>query len=180
MGKAREDWEWIRIQEQPCPQCGPNPAHISLDSLGQVTREATENWTASLASSNVAQLRLTPQEGAWSPLQYALHVRDVLRVFGERIDVACREDDPTVPRFDPGDTGWLSHNQVEPAVAAVAIEGAADGFLWELALRADDERARTARRDGVDHFTVFAHARFGVHEANHHVLDATGRIGSAR
>jgi hypothetical protein len=100
----------------------------------------------------------------------------MLVVFGERIELACREDDPAVPWFDPGDEEWRAYNEAEPASAANAIERAAGDFSSILAHLQQSDWSRTARRDGVDQFTVAGLACFGVHEAHHHLLDADGRL----
>ena len=113
----------------------------------------------------------------WTPLEYAHHSRDMLVVFGERIELACREDDPVVPWFDPGDEQWRAYNEADAATAAAAIEQAANRFSSILANLQGTDWSRTARRDGVDQFTVAGLACFGVHEAHHHLLDAEGRLG---
>ncbi len=54
MKNAPEGWQWVRIQDRACPQCGQDPA-----------------------------------ADVCSPIQYGAHVRDMVRVFGDRILLAC-------------------------------------------------------------------------------------------
>lgn len=178
MRDAPEGWEWLRIQAEPCPQCGHDPARMPLDALGAVALEEVANWRAFLDAAEASDLRRSRSAGVWTPLQYALHVRDMLVVFAGRIELACREDDPVVSWFDPGEGAWRAYNATEPAKAAAAIGDAAEGFCSVLERRRDDDWSRTARRDGVDSFSVAGLACFGVHEAHHHLLDANGRLGA--
>ena len=176
MKEAPEGWEWVRIQSDPCPQCGHDPAQLPVSALGSSAIEAAAGWREFLETADPDALRLSPTPDVWTPLQYAFHTRDMLVVFGDRIELACREDDPVVPWFDPGDEEWRAYNEAEPATAAVAIEQAAGGFSSIVGRLQDDDWSRTARRDGVDRFTVAGLACFGLHEAHHHLLDAQGRL----
>ena len=176
MKDAPEGWEWVRIQSEPCPQCGQDPARLPLGALGATAIDAAASWSSFLESTDPEVLRRSPAPGVWTPLQYAFHARDMLVVFGERIELACREDDPAVPWFDPGDEEWRAYNEAEPASAANAIERAAGDFSSILAHLQQSDWFRTARRDGVDQFTVAGLACFGIHEAHHHLLDADGRL----
>jgi hypothetical protein len=149
---------------------------LPVDALGLATLDAAADWRAFLEAADPDALRRSPAPGVWTPLQYALHSRDMLVVFGERIELACREDDPVVPWFDPGEAAWLAYNETEPANAAAAIDRAAAGFSSVLGRLQESDWSRTARRDGVDRFTVAGLACFGLHEAQHHLLDADGRL----
>jgi hypothetical protein len=173
---APEGWEWVRIQGQPCPQCGHDPARLPVDGLAPAALDAAAHWRRFLEAADPDELRRSPAPEVWTPLQYALHSRDMLVVFGERIELACREDDPVVPWFDPGEAAWLAYNETDPASAAAAIDSAAAGFASVLGGLQQGDWSRTARRDGVDRFTVAGLACFGVHEAHHHLLDAEGRL----
>jgi hypothetical protein len=176
MRDGSEGWEWVRIQSDPCPQCGHDPARLRVDALGAATREAAADWRTFLESADTEQLRRSPAPDVWTPLQYAFHTRDMLVVFGERIELACREDDPAVPWFDPGEEAWRAYNEADPARAAAVIEQAAEGFGSTLGRLKEGDWSRSARRDGVDRFTVAGLACFGLHEAQHHLLDADGTL----
>lgn len=176
MKDVPEGWEWVRIQDEPCPQCGQHPAGLPVEALGTAALDAARHWGSFLAGAGEGDLRRSPAPGVWTALQYALHVRDMLVVFGERVELACREDDPAVPWFDPGEEAWIAYNAADPLETAAAIGDAAMGFAAVLDARGPADWSRTARRDGVDRFTVAGLARFGVHEAHHHLLDAQGRL----
>lgn len=179
MQDAPEGWEWVRIQSEPCPQCGQDPARLPVGALGSATVDAAARWRTFLECADPEELRRSRAPEVWTPLQYAFHVRDMLVVFGGRIELACREDDPAVPWFDPGEEAWREYNEAEPASAASAIEQAAEGFSSVLGRLDESDWTRTARRDGVDRFTVAGLACFGLHEVHHHLLDAEGGIPPA-
>ena len=173
--QTAEGWQWTLIQSLPCPQCGQHPAASPPATLGQVAVESAAAWRTFLTAQS-QNLSASPRPGVWSPLQYGAHSRDMLRVFADRIVMAVEEDDPVVPWFDPGPDAWASFNQLDPGELADAIEAQAHRLAGVLAARGDGDWARTARRDGVDSFTVAGLACFAVHEAHHHLLDANGSI----
>ena len=171
-----EGWEWTRIQTEPCPQCGQHPGAQPPAALGRVVISSTGDWRVFLAAADRGYLRANPHPDIWSPLQYGAHCRDMLDVFGDRIKLAVAEDDPMVPWFDPGPEAWQAYNRLDPADLADDMEASAGRFASILAERSESEWGRTARRDGVDRFTVAGLACFAVHEVHHHLLDANGSI----
>ena len=173
--QKEEGWDWTLIQSRPCPQCGQHPAAAPPGDLGQVALDAAAGWNEFL-TQRATDLRTSPGPGVWSPMQYAAHSRDMLRVFGDRIVMAVEEDDPVVPWFDPGPEAWVAFNQLDPKELAFEMEVEADRLGRILAARTSTDWARTARRDGVDSFTVAGLACFAVHEAHHHLLDADGSL----
>ena len=173
---STEGWEWIRIQQDPCPQCGQHPGSLAPAALAGAALESAAGWRSFLDRDDDAHLRTNPGPGVWSPIQYGAHVRDMLLVFGDRMLLAVREDDPSVPWFDPGEEGWLGYNRLEREVLAADIERQAQRLATIIGERSEADWSRTARRDGVDRFTVAGLACFGVHEAHHHLLDAEGTL----
>ena len=170
-----EGWEWVRIQRDPCPQCGHHPAGLPPGALGAGAVTSASAWRGYLQAAADADLRTCPAPSVWSPLQYGAHVRDMLAVFGNRILVAVTEDDPIVPSFDPGPAGWSAYNLLDAGELADELEAEAARFQSIVAGVDASAWSRTARRDGVDRFTVAGLACFGVHEAHHHLLDAERR-----
>jgi hypothetical protein len=178
MKEGPEGWEWVRIQQLPCPQCGQNPSAGPPGELGAVVEESLDGWRLFLAGARSQDdyLRTHPGPEVWSPIQYGFHVRDMLKVFGDRILLAVEQDDPAVPWFDPGPEGWAAYDRagVEELVAELEKQTARFAGIVEGCGAGD--WGRTARRDGVDRFTVAGLACFGAHEAHHHLLDAEGSI----
>jgi hypothetical protein len=173
---VKEAWEWERIQSEPCPQCGQDPAAAPRTSLGRVAVKEAEEWQSFLMVTDREYLRTNPAADVWSPLQYGMHVRDMLRVFGDRILVAVAENNPSVPWFDPGEAEKARYNTLDGAEVAGEIMRAADRLATIVDERRPSDWTRPARRDGVDQFTVAGFACFAVHEAHHHLLDAQGQF----
>lgn len=174
--QSREGWQWTRIQTDPCPQCGHHPAAEPPTTLGRMALDSAATWRSFLSEADEAYLRASPSPDVWSPLQYGAHSRDMLQVFGDRILLAVGEEDPVVPWFDPGPEGWVRYNLLDPYELADELDTSAGRLASIVAERAEHDWKRTARRDGVDRFTVAGLACFAVHEAHHHLLDANGSI----
>lgn len=171
-----EGWQWTRIQTDRCPQCGQYPAGHPPTELGRMALATTAGWRAFLAGAEERYLRSNPRPHVWSPLQYGAHSRDMLQVFGDRILHAVAEDDPVVPWFDPGPEAWTRYNHLDTAELADELDAGAERLASIVADRSESDWQRTARRDGVDRFTVAGLACFAAHEVHHHLLDANGSI----
>jgi hypothetical protein len=113
-----EGWQWARAQTDECPQCGHHPAAMARDDLGPVLIEQAAAWRAFLLEADDEALRTNPAPGVFSPIQYAAHVRDIQRVYGDRILLMLREDDPVFPQFNPDEDAWNGYNQLDPVALA--------------------------------------------------------------
>ncbi len=140
---------------------------------------SSAGWKEFLQTADDSYLRTNPAADVWSPIQYGAHVRDMVRVFGDRILLAVREENPTVGWFDPGPEGWDRYNRMPVDELIADLEDQVRRFAAIVAERRAGDWDRTAMRDGVDRFTVSGLACFAVHEAHHHLLDAQGRIHPA-
>ena len=116
----------------------------------------------------------------WSALEYAAHVRDVLKKFADRVERTLGEHEPVF--------GWWDHeraaieeayNAQDPEVVAGVLRDSAER-LAALAERVPEwgwNRGAT-RRPG-EHFTTEGLLRFALHEMRHHRVDAQQRIDAA-
>ncbi len=175
-----EGWQWHRIQFEPCPQCGYHPAALPPDSLGRVAVELAASWREFLVQADDAYLRTSPEPGVFSPIQYAAHARDIVRVYGERMVLGLEQDSPTVPIFNPPQEVFEGYNRLDPVELATDIEAQARR-LDETVERMDPSAwSRIVINDrgiyGVYTFTLAGLACNAVHEAHHHLLDAKGTL----
>ena len=92
---TRKDWTWV-IRER-CPECGFDAAAVAPEEFPALVRENADDWVRSLAADDVGT---RPTDDVWSPLEYACHVRDVHRIFGERVRQMLEEDDPLFANWD--------------------------------------------------------------------------------
>ena len=133
-----------------------------------------------LVDADDGYLRTNPEPGVFSPIQYGAHVRDILRVYGDRIQLAIVEDNPAFPQFNPSDDIWEAYNVLGAAELADDLEVQSQRLASILGRMGPSDWDRTMVRDGggdgVFTFTVAGQARYGVHECHHHLLDATGAL----
>jgi DinB family protein len=178
-----EGWEWPRAATDECPQCGMHPGAQPPESLGAMAVELAADWREFLMSADDEYLRTCPEPGVFSPIQYGAHVRDILRVYGDRVLLAIAEDDPEVPTFHPSEDEWDRYNRLDREELADDLEAQAQR-LADILDRLDDDawertvtrRALVAGTDNVYRFTVAGIASYAVHEAHHHLLDADGTL----
>jgi DinB family protein len=177
---VQRDWAQV-VAEERCPDCGLFAAGVARAELPAALEQAGRAWGALLAGMTDADLRSHQQSGSWSALEYAAHVRDVLAVFGQRVDRALVEDRPAL--------GWWDHeaavvvdgyNDQVPAAVAAELQTGADR-LATIAKRLDGQDwLRTATRRDGEAFTIEGLLRFALHEAHHHLDDASRVLGAGR
>ena len=145
--------------------------------------ELAAAWREFLMTADEEYLRTNPEPGVFSPIQYGAHVRDILRVYGDRVLLAMAEDDPEVPTFHPSEDEWERYNHLGREELADDLEAQAQRLADILDRLDDDAWSRTVTRqalvagtDNVYRFTVAGIASYAVHEAYHHLLDADGTL----
>lgn len=177
-----EGWQWHRIQNEACPQCGYNPSALPPPSLGAAAVELSAAWREFLLQADDAYLRTNPETEVFvfSPLQYGAHVRDILRVYGERMVLAVEQDSPTVPIFNPAQEVFEGYNRLDPEELATDLEAQARRLAHIVNDMHQSDWSRIVINDrgayGVYTFTVAGLACNAVHETHHHLLDATGAL----
>jgi len=175
-----EGWQWARAQTDRCPQCGHHPAAMERDVLGPVLVEQADAWRVFLSEADEGYLRTIPGPGIFSPIQYGAHVRDIQRVYGDRIILMLQQDDPVFPQFNPDEDAWNGYNALDRAELADELEAQARRLAGILEQLKPEDWERTMTRDGgsdgVYQFTVAGLANYAVHESHHHLLDANGTI----
>jgi hypothetical protein len=167
-----KDWTWVL--QRPCEECGLEAGEIPAEHVSNLIRANAQEWVEVLHAD--ADLRARPAPARWSPLEYACHVRDVFRLYDQRLRLMLTEDDPTYPNWDQDATAVAErYREQEPVTVAGELVEAAD----RLADRFDQVRgemwSRTASRSDGAHFTVESFARYFVHDPIHHLYDVTGR-----
>jgi hypothetical protein len=178
-----EGWQWARAQTDCCPQCGLHPAGTERDTLGGELLESAAGWRAFLMNADEVYLRTVPGPGIFSPMQYAAHVRDIQRVYGDRILLMLDEDSPVFPQLNPDEGEWDRYNGLDAGELADDIEAQARRLAGILNTLKPEDWSRTMIRDGggdgVFEFTVVGLANYAVHESHHHLLDANGTLKPA-
>ena len=165
-----KDWTWVL--QRACPECGFEAAAVDRSEVGARIRDNAARWRAVLASG--ADLRERPQEDRWSTLEYACHVRDVFRLYEQRLTWMLTEDDPAYPNWDQDVTAVEErYNEQEPVVVAADLEAAASQLAGHFDQVEGAQWERTGRRSDGARFTVDSFSRYLLHDPVHHLHDVT-------
>ena len=130
---AADDKDWTWVLNRTCPECRFDVHSFPREDIGRLLRENAATWRQILGGEP-ARLRRRPLAHRWSALEYACHVRDVFRVFSERLDLMLTGDGPHYPNWDQDATAIDDrYDEADPAGVAAGLAEAAD----ELAARFD-------------------------------------------
>jgi hypothetical protein len=171
-----KDWTWVLTR--PCPECGIDVSGIPRDDTAPLLRRMTDAWVAVLADTD-RDLAARPAPDRWSPLEYACHVRDVFRVYTDRLARMRTEDDPLYANWDQDATAVGDrYGEQDPATVATELRDTGTRLADAFATVTGGEWDRPGRRsDGAD-FTIESFARYFLHDPLHHLWDVGRPFGS--
>ena len=168
------DASWLAIVESgTCAGCGLAASEGANEALGSRLLEEADRWRVLLDGVDDDAVRERPDPTTWSALEYAVHVRDTLGVFSDRIARMLVEIDPELGWWDHEaaiedgmanelDVGSVSDDLVRRATDLRTVLGRVQGETWQ----------RTGTRRGSERFTIESTVRFAIHEVVHHRADA--------
>jgi hypothetical protein len=170
---ARDDKDWTWVLDQPCPQCGFDTAAIGHDDVPRLVHEVVAAFQAALSRPDASA---RPAPTVWSPLEYGCHVRDVCRLYDERLRLMLREADPAFANWDQDETALeQGYWRQDPAAVASELAGAGEQVASTFAALEPAQWTRAGRRSDGAEFTVDSFARYFVHDLVHHVHDVEMR-----
>jgi hypothetical protein len=162
-----KDWTWV-LNER-CPECGFDGSAIDHRDVAGLVRANASSWPAVLARPDVAR-RARPDR--WSDLEYACHVRDVFRLYAERLELMLVVDDAHFVNWDQDATAIEArYDRQDPAVVARELVDAGVALAERFAAVTGDEWQRTGVRSDGAAFTVDTFARYLAHDPIHHLWD---------
>jgi hypothetical protein len=162
-----KDWTWT-LRER-CPDCGFTAAEVPAPEIAALVREFTDPWPGVLAAPAAAQ---RPDPSTWSPLEYACHVRDVCRLFEQRLGLMLTHDAPTFDNWDQDETAVADrYGEQHPATVAGEVTASGASFAQAYAQVPDDGWTRTGIRSNGSVFTVLTLGQYGLHDLRHHLWD---------
>jgi hypothetical protein len=162
-----------------CDECRFTYPTIAAKDLPSRLRTAAAGFVA--AFDTVPEPRRRPAPTVWSPLEYACHVRDVLRVQGERLALALQTDNPAFAPMNREERVIRDayHIQDPPTVLTELTDAAADlGHAFDALTAAQWTRTGVYNWPTVEARTILWLGRHTLHEVRHHTMDlvrATGR-----
>ena len=165
----------------PAPSAASSPPTSTAPTLGRLLRDDAVGWAAVLARPGDGS---GPAEPTWSPLEYACHVRDVHRIFGERLALMLDEDEPPFANWDQDETAVAErYDRQDPAAGRrrAGGRGRGDGGDVRRRRRATEGpgRRRGLRSDGSE-FTVDTPRRATTcTTCVHHIHDVARRPARA-
>lgn len=170
-----KDWTWVL--DSTCPECGFDARAFPRENVGAMLRANAVEWVAILGG-DARDVRRRSEAEVWSPLEYAAHVRDVCRIYDERLRLMLNEDGPRYPNWDQDATALRDrYHESDPAAVAAAITEAAEALAARFDGVTGDQWERTGFRSDGASFTVESFGRYFIHDPIHHLHDvaATGR-----
>lgn len=166
-----KDWTWVL--DRGCPECGFDTSSVELAAVGDMVRENASTWQRVLARPDV---RERPEPGTWSALEYACHVRDVFRIYLERLDLMLTEAGPHYANWDQDETAVAErYDLAEPARVAAELTTAAAAIADRFDSVEPSQADRTGFRSDGASFTIGSFARYFVHDPIHHLWDVRER-----
>jgi len=162
-----KDWTWVLRRR--CPECGVDACEMSVALLGRITRTTVDAWQLVLGREEV---RIRPAPTVWSPLEYACHVRDVYRLFAERITTMLEQDDPQFADWDQDATAVAErYGEQDPAEVFGELTRAGTAIAELFDGVEDNAWLRPGRRSDGSVFTVESLGRYFLHDVLHHLHD---------
>jgi uncharacterized protein (DUF934 family) len=162
-----KDWTWVL--QRPCPQCGFDSRAVRREDVPRLLADQVTQWSAVMDRPDV---RDRPAPLVWSALEYGCHVRDVYRVFEQRLQLMLRVEDPVFDNWDQDATALEQRYHVqEPARVSAELAEAGRGLAAAFDEVADEDWERTGRRSDGAVFTVDTLARYALHDPAHHAWD---------
>ncbi len=162
-----KDWTWVL--QRPCPECGFVAADLPPTDVSRVVAESLPRWVMALARPDA---RERPRPDVWSVLEYGCHVRDVFRIFDERLHLMLEQDSPTFANWDQDETAVAERYDLqEPVVVSGELVAAGREVAGTFASVPDDAWDRVGLRSNGSQFTVATLGQYFVHDLVHHLHD---------
>lgn len=166
-----KDWTWVL--SRPCAECGLDTSAFRREEVPALLRANAAGWRQVLAGPRDPRRR--PRPDVWSALEYACHVRDVCRVYDERLRLMLTVDDPRYPNWDQDETAVADrYGDQDPRAVAAELAAAAETLAARFETVAGAAWLRRGSRGDGARFTVESFARYFVHDPVHHLYDVTG------
>ena len=157
-----------------CDECSFVYDDLAVVDVAATLRSVAPRYGARIAGASDVEVRTRPRADVWSVLEYACHVRDVLRIQRDRVALALTEERPDfTPMGREERVVNDRYNEQNPGVVADEITEAANTLASAVEALTPSQWERT----GIHHWpttterTIAWLARHTVHECQHHLRD---------
>lgn len=163
-----KDWTWT-LQE-PCPDCGADVGSLTISEVIEQNLVCAQGWVDALTNHPAVSER--PKPDLWSALEYGCHVRDVHRLYLERMDLMLAEDNPGFADWNPNITAEAErYDLADATIVAAELLQATTALNDRLASLSPEQLERKGLRSDGAQFTVTTLVRYELHDPVHHLWD---------
>ncbi len=155
-----------------CEECGFVYGSVTRDEVPARLRGLGDRFRATVTAR--ADIRRRPAPEVWSPLEYACHVRDMLRIQRERLAAALAADQPAFAPMRRDERAVEErYNEQDVDVVLADLAAAAEALAGAVAALGPEQWLRT----GVYPWpaprvrTLEWVAQHSIHDGEHHLLD---------
>jgi hypothetical protein len=167
-----KDWTWVLTR--PCPECGFDPAAVHPTDVADQIRGDAADWGHRLNAPGAADRRVPT---VWSTLEYGCHVRDVHRIFNDRVRLMLTEDDPQFANWDQDETATADdYASQDPATVATELFDAAHVVADTYTNVPADAWSRRGLRSNGSEFTIATISIYHLHDIVHHAHDIAPNV----
>ena len=178
----QKNWTWVL--ERPCPECGFEPEAVEPVELGRLIRANAAAWRSVLGRGDIVKLRPPSDDErgpVWSALEYGAHVRDVYRLFHDRLVAILSKDRPTFPDWNQDRAAAEGrYHEEDPGQVAYALAVAAGEVADVISRVSGAQLKREGVRHSGDVFTAESLVVYLYHDVSHHLRDAEVGIEALR
>ncbi|SHK92951.1 DinB superfamily protein [Pseudonocardia thermophila] len=162
----------LPAEDHRCPSCGLAYAELTVEAATATVAEASAAAAAALTEVPPHRLRVAPDPGTWSPLEYLCHLRDVAITSTIRLHRARTEDRPVAePMLADLRAQRFRYAEADPAAVLDELHRAVAGLVEEIGRLGADDWAHTVTRFPGEERTARWLVRNAAHELRHHVAD---------
>ncbi len=157
---------------RPCPECSFDASTVTPATVPGSVENMLPRWRAVLRRPEVAE---RPDEGTWSALEYACHVRDVFTLFDQRLNMMLEAEDARFENWDQDNTAIeKDYGSADPAVVSTELTAEGEQIAESFSRVREEDWGRTGLRGNGSEFTVLTLAQYFLHDVVHHLHDVDG------
>jgi hypothetical protein len=165
-----KDWTWVLTR--PCPECSFDASTVTPATVAGSVANMLPRWRSVLRRPEVTE---RPDEGTWSALEYACHVRDVFALFDQRLNLMLESEDARFENWDQDLTAIeKDYAGADPAVVSAELTAESEQIAASFAGVREEDWVRTGLRGNGSRFTVLTLSQYFLHDVVHHLHDVDG------